>query len=104
MKRALGFRNSRSRRLQVFWGGLAQEDLRFHQHLTRKLVSIPALIENLANAGIDQHLGADGTGQVRAVKGRPLDTDSMEGRLDDGVLLGVQAPAELVTLSRRNLL
>ncbi len=36
---------------------------------------------------------------VRAVEGRPLDADPVQRRLDDGVLLGVEPPAELMAFA-----
>ena len=39
---------------------------------------------------------------MRAVQGRALDGDAVDGRLDDGVLLGVDGAAELVALAGRD--
>jgi hypothetical protein len=39
---------------------------------------------------------------IGAVKGRPLDPYPMVGRLDNGILLGVKAPAEFMAFSGRD--
>ena len=39
---------------------------------------------------------------VGTIQGRPANRDAMIGRLDDGILLGMEAPAKLVALTRRN--
>jgi hypothetical protein len=40
---------------------------------------------------------------IGAVETSPLYADTVESRLDDGVLFGMKSPAKLMTLARRNL-
>ena len=54
------------------------------------------------DAGIDDHLGANAARQVGAVEGGAADADPMIGRLNDGVLLGVDPAAQLVALAGRD--
>ncbi len=69
------------------------------KHFPGHGVGIAGLVEDLADAGIDDHLGADAAGQIGAEEGGPPDGDPVVGRLDDGVLLGVDAPAQFVPLA-----
>ncbi len=66
------------------------------QKVQRCAIRIALLVDDFDNAGIDHHLGAEDAGLVGAVKRCPFDADAVQRRLDDGVLLGVHRPAQLV--------
>jgi len=76
-----------------FYGG-------FSCHFPRQFIGITFSIYNPVDAGIDDHLGADYTGHCGAIEGGAIDIDAVTGGLDNGILLGVQAAAEFVALSR----
>jgi len=46
-------------------------------------------VDQSDDSGIDQHLGAVDTGQMRDVTGGALRRDTMQGSLDDGICLGM---------------
>lgn len=93
-----------SRRLSpdLLPGVLANEDARLGQKLLRQLVGVRILVDDLGNTGVDEHLGAHHAGLRVHVDGGTGDVDAVAGRLDDGVLLGVQTAADLVTLAARH--
>ena len=45
---------------------------------------------------IDQHLRADGAGEIGTVEGGATDTETVQGGLDDRILFGMQATAEFM--------
>ena len=51
------------------------------------------------NPGIDEDLGADNTGLMRAVQRRAFGGHAVYSRLDDGILFGVDAAAKFVVLT-----
>jgi hypothetical protein len=59
-------------------------------------VGIALPVDDFSHPGVDHHLGAEYAGLVSAVKGGSLDADAVQRRLNDGVLLGVHRPAQLV--------
>jgi hypothetical protein len=73
--------------------------LGFLPHLAGQIVGVPPFVHDPDNTGVDDHLGADDTGEVGAVEGGAFDGNSIIGGLDNGVLLGVQPPTELVPLT-----
>ncbi len=77
-------------------------DFRLFQHQRRQGVRIAIFIYHPLNSCVNDHLRANHTRVVRTVKGGSLDRYSMVGGLDDRVLLGMKAPAELMSFSGRN--
>ena len=77
-------------------------DTGFFEHPASQGVGIAFFVNDPLDPSINDHLGADGTGMVGAVKRGSADRHAMIGRLDDRVLFGVQAPAEFMALSGRN--
>jgi hypothetical protein len=69
---------------------------RLLQEVQRRLVRVALLINDLLHPGVDHHLGAEDAGLVGAIERCPLDADAVHCRLNDGVLLGMHRPAELV--------
>ena len=80
----------------------AQLDARLPQKLHRELVGVRILVNDLDYARVDEHLGAHHTGLRGHVNRSALDIDAVLGRLDDGVLLGMQTAANLVALPAGN--
>ena len=72
---------------------------RLFGHLLGQFVRIALLDDDPLDAGVDDHFRADDAGLRRAVQRASLDAAAHAGRLDDGVLLRVQAPAQLVHLA-----
>jgi len=70
--------------------------------MRRQDIRIPILIDHLLNSCINDHLRANNTRMVRAVKGRSPDLDAMVGSLDNRILLGMKTAAELVPFSGRD--
>jgi len=70
--------------------------------LDGQLVGIAAGVDDPAQAGIDDHLGADEAGLMRGVEVRPLDADAVQSSLNYRVLLGVQPATQLVPLPGGN--
>ena len=73
---------------------------RLLQEIQRPFVRVGLLVDYLGNAGIDHHLGAEDAGLVGAVERCPLDADAVQCRLNDGILLGMHRPAQLVARAR----
>jgi hypothetical protein len=65
----------------------------------RKIVRITFGIEHLHDARIDDHLHAYGTGEMGGVDVCPIDGNTMICCLNNGILLSVKPPAELMTFS-----
>ena len=72
------------------------------QHLHRQDIRIAILIDHLLNSCINDHLRANNARMVRTIQGSSPDLDAMVGSLDNRILLGMKAAAELVSLSGRN--
>jgi hypothetical protein len=77
-------------------------DSRFFQHLCSQGIGIAFFIDDSFNPCIDDHFGTDHAGVVRAVKRCPLNSHAMVGGLNDCILLGMETPAEFMSLSRRD--
>lgn len=56
-------------------------------------------IDDALNPGIDEDLGADNTGLMRAVQRRAFGGHAVYSRLDDGILFGVDTAAKFVVLT-----
>ena len=54
-------------------------------------------IDDALNPGIDEDLGADNTGLMRAVQRRAFGGHAVYSRLDDGILFGVDTAANVTT-------
>ena len=78
-------------------------DFRFFQHIFGQLIHVTLTEMNADDTGIDDHFRTDDAGVIGAVETSPLYADTVESRLDDGVLFGMKSPAKLMTLARRNL-
>ncbi len=76
-------------------------DVRLGDHFACQFIGISFTVDHSGNAGVDEHLCADDAGHCGAVQGGAIDIGAMLGGLNDGVLLGVQATAELVPLPGR---
>lgn len=61
-----------------------------------EVVGVGLLVDDFADAGVDDHLGADDAGLVCAVESGAVYADAELGGLDDGVLLCVDGEAQLV--------
>jgi hypothetical protein len=72
----------------------------FTEQLHERIVIILAKADKALDTGIDQHLGTEYAGGMGTVNCAPFKTHTMESRLDDYVLLGVDAATYLVTLTR----
>src|SRR5512140_1800446 len=75
-------------------------EARFSEHFLGKLVGVAVFKDEVLDACVDDHLGADAAGLVRAVEGGAVDVRPVLGRLDDRVLLGVEPAADLMPLAR----
>ncbi len=53
--------------------------------------------------GVDEHLGTDNTREMGTVERSPFDGHSVQGRLNDGILLSMKATAEFVPFPGRNI-
>ena len=73
---------------------------RFSQHLSRQGIGVTLFKNDLLDSCIDDHLRADDTGMVCAIKGGSLDTHPMIGGLDDGILFCMEPAAELMSFPR----
>jgi hypothetical protein len=71
--------------------------------INRQLVGVAVMVDDARDTGVNDHFGTSGARLVRAVQSRPFDGYAVQGRLDDGILLGMQAPAELVALAGGNI-
>ena len=69
---------------------------RLPQKFQCSAVGIALPVDDFSHPGVDHHLGAEYAGLVSAVKDGSLDADAVQRRLNDGVLLGVHRPAQLV--------
>ena len=69
---------------------------RLLQKIQSRLVRVALLIDYFLHSGVDHHLSAEDAGLVGAIKRCSLDADSVHCRLNDGILLGMNSPAELV--------
>lgn len=69
---------------------------RLLQEIQSRLVWVALLIDDLFHPRVDHHLGAEDAGLMGAVKRCSFDADAMHCRLNDGILLGMHRPAELV--------
>ena len=67
------------------------------------MIQIALTEMNADDTGIDDHFRTDDAGVIGAVETSPLYADTVESRLDDGVLLRMQPAAEFMTFARRNL-
>ena len=56
-------------------------------------------IDDALNPGIDEDLGADNTGLMRAVQRPAFGGHAVYSRLDDGILFGVDTAAKFVVLT-----
>ncbi len=77
---------------------------RLLQEIQRRPVRIALLVDHLGDAGVDHHLGAEDAGLVGAVEGGALNADAVQRRLDDGVLLCMHRPAQLMAGARGHVL
>jgi len=59
------------------------------------------LMNDFRDAGVDDHLRADDAGLGRGIEDGAPRARAMEGRLEERVLLGVEAAAKLMALARR---
>ena len=71
----------------------------FGDHACGQFVRVGFGEIDAAHLGVDEHLGADEAGLGGAVDIRALDAHPVQGGLDDDVLFGVQAAADLVALA-----
>jgi hypothetical protein len=72
------------------------------QHGGREFVCIPLFEYDSGDPGIDEHFGTDGTGMVRAIQDGSGDRNPVVSGLDDGILFGVEPPAQLMAFARGN--
>ena len=72
------------------------------QQVSGEIVRVVAGHDYAPDAGVYDHLGAKRTGEMSAVNGGIFDTDSKGRGLHDGVLLCMNAAAELVAFAGRN--
>src|SRR5512133_4038924 len=72
-------------------------------HLAGQIIGIALAVDHGGYSGVDDHFCADDTGHRGAVQGGAVNVGAVLGGLDDGVLLGVQAAAELVALPGRDI-
>ena len=71
----------------------------FLEHAQRQLIGIRIGVDDLGDTGVDAHLGA-GYARLRGdVDLRAADIDAIARSLNDRVLFGVQAPADLLALT-----
>ena len=75
-----------------------ERDVRFVQHLHSQFVRVARCVPDFGDAAVDEHFRADEARLMRAVDFGPGEGNAVHRRLDDGVLLGVQAAAYLVAL------
>lgn len=69
------------------------------KHLFGEVVRVVAVVDDFFDAGVDEHFGADDAGCVGAVEDGVFDGDAEDGGLYDGVLFGVEAAADFVSLA-----
>ena len=74
----------------------------FLEKLSEGVVAVLAEADKALDAGVDQHLGAQNTGRMRAVDGSAFKTDTVQAGLDNDVLLGMNGAAYLVARPGRN--
>jgi len=72
---------------------------RFLYEARGEVIRVSFKVEDLVDARVEDHLHANRTRQMRRVKPTAFDADPMVGSLNDGILLGVKPPAQLVALS-----
>lgn len=65
-----------------------------------QLIRVLTHIDNPAHAGVDQHFRTQHTRAVCTVNGGPFRAHTMQGRLDNCVLFGVNAAAKLMSFAR----
>ena len=71
-------------------GQVFELDIGFGEKLAAVIVEIAARIDHALDACVDEHLGAGQTGLVGNVGGCAFAADTVQRRLDDGILLGVE--------------
>ena len=71
-----------------------QQNAAFFKKLSGKIIRIAFLIHDPTDAGIDNHFSADGAGLMGTVKRRTVDRQSQLGRLQNGVLFGMNGIAD----------
>ena len=76
------------------------QDVGLCEEFLGKIIDIPFGVYDFLDSGIDEDLGAHGTGICGRVDHGILHTHSEIGRLDDRILLGVDASAEFVPSAR----
>jgi len=69
------------------------------QHLGGEGVGVAVFEDEVLHACVDDHLGADAAGLVCAIERCAFDVRPVLGRLDYGVLLGMEPAADLVPLA-----
>ena len=74
----------------------------FAQHVNRQIVRVILAVVDVADAAVDEHLGAQSAGVRGAVEFRALNADAVDGGLNDDVLLGMEPAADFVALARRD--
>jgi len=74
--------------------------LRFFQHLPGQGIGVTLFKNDLPDSCIDDHLRADDTGMVCAIKGGSPDPNPVIGGLNDGILLCMEPAAELMSFPR----
>ena len=72
-------------------------------HFKGQWIRIAGLVIDHANAGIDDHFGTDRTWLVCAKQAGVLDRHTVVCRLDNGILLGMDTPAQFVPLAGRDI-
>src|SRR5690606_22280249 len=70
------------------------------QKLQGQSIGVIALEDDSFHTGVNQHFNAQDTGLMSAVQSGPGGAHPVQGRLDDGVLLRVSAPAHLMPFAR----
>ena len=78
-------------------------DACFPQHLFGKRITVGVLKNEFNYTAVDEHLGTDGAGLMGNINRGVPDRHSVIGGLNNRILFGVKAPAQLVPLTRRDI-
>ena len=70
---------------------------RLSEEIPEGIISVFAKAHKAFYLGVDQHLGTEDAGGVGAVDGAAIKADTVERRLNDAILLGMDGAANLVT-------
>lgn len=79
----------------------ADNNIGLLEKLMREIVDVSLIVDDLLYPGIDEDLGTHRTGERRGIDGGAVDAHAEVRRLRDGVLLGMDASAQLVPSARR---